>query len=81
MVFIKAKKGFKFELISDRDAELSQLFKVLQPKNLFGIKFDGIERSTFLIDKNGILQQEWRKVKVNGHIKEVLAAAQKLNAH
>lgn len=74
----KAKYSFPFELISDPDETLSTLFDVIKLKKLYGKEYLGIERSTFLIDKEGILRQEWRQVKVTGHAEEVLKAAQKL---
>ncbi|TBU71674.1 peroxiredoxin [Pseudomonas daroniae] len=75
----KAKQGFTFELISDKDESVCQLFDVIKLKKLYGKEYLGIDRSTFLIDKNGVLRQEWRGVKVPGHVDEVLAAAQALN--
>lgn len=75
----KAKHGFPFELISDSDEELCRLFDVIKLKKLYGKEHMGIERSTFLFDANGQLQRSWRKVKVAGHVSEVLAAAQALN--
>ena len=75
----KAKQAFKFELLSDKDEELCKLFDVIKMKNMYGKKVRGIERSTFLIDANGKLKQEWRKVKVDGHVEEVLAAVKALN--
>lgn len=74
----KAKQGFPFELLSDADETLCQLFDVIKEKNMYGKKVMGIERSTFLIDDKGVLRQEWRKVKVPGHVDEVLAAAKAL---
>jgi peroxiredoxin Q/BCP len=74
----KAKHCMPFELISDEDGSLCTLFDVLKNKSMFGVKYIGIERSTFLIDKNGVLRQEWRKVKVSGHVKAVLKAVQAL---
>lgn len=76
----KGKQAFPFELISDADEQLCQLFEVIKPKKLYGKEYLGIERSTFLIDKHGVLRQEWRGVKVPGHVEAVLAAAQALNA-
>ena len=70
----KAKQNFPFELISDQDEQLCNYFDVIKHKSMFGKKFLGIQRSTFLIDPNGILRQEWRKVKVNGHVQELLSA-------
>ena len=75
----KAKQGFQFELLSDKDEELCKLFDVIKMKNMYGKKVRGIERSTFLIDSNGKLRQEWRKVKVDGHAEEVLTAVKELN--
>jgi len=75
----KAKQKFPFELISDPDEKLCKKFDVIQEKTLYGRKFMGVERSTFLIDANGRLRGEWRKVKVKGHAAEVLEAAKELN--
>ncbi len=69
----KARQQFPFELISDPEGELCRLFGVLKPKKMFGREYLGIERSTFLIDPEGQLVAEWRKVKVKGHADEVLA--------
>ncbi|GKW50075.1 peroxiredoxin [Halomonas sp. NCCP-2165] len=74
----KAKQGFNFELISDKDETLCRLFDVIKLKKLYGKEHLGIERSTFLIDAEGKLAREWRKVKVAGHAQEVLEAAQEL---
>lgn len=74
----KAKMGFPFELLSDADQKVCNLFDVIREKSMYGKKFIGIERSTFLIDGKGVLRQEWRKVKVAGHAAAVLAAAQSL---
>ncbi|WP_374442007.1 peroxiredoxin [Pseudomonas panipatensis] len=75
----KAKQEFPFELISDKDEALCQLFDVIRLKKLYGKEYLGVDRSTFLIDANGVLRQEWRGVKVPGHVAAVLAAAQALN--
>lgn len=75
----KCKQEFPFELISDKDEALCQLFDVIKLKKLYGKEYLGVDRSTFLIDKNGVLRQEWRGVKVPGHVEAVLAAAQALN--
>ena len=75
----KAKQQFPFELISDGDEALCQLFAVIKLKKLYGKEYLGIERSTFLIDATGVLRQEWRGVKVPGHVDVVLAAAQVLH--
>ena len=74
----KAKQEFPFELISDPDEELCKLFDVIKLKKNYGREYMGIERSTFLIDAEGVLRQEWRGVKVKGHVEEVLEAAQAL---
>jgi len=70
----KEKQAFPFELISDEDEILCELFDVMKLKNMYGKKVRGIERSTFLIDAKLKLVQEWRKVKVDGHVDEVLKA-------
>ncbi|MDP3844970.1 MAG: peroxiredoxin [Pseudomonas sp.] len=74
----KGKQQFPFELISDGDEALCQLFEVIKLKKLYGKEYLGIERSTFLLDQHGVLRQEWRGVKVPGHVDAVLAAAQAL---
>ncbi|GGM05814.1 peroxiredoxin [Pseudomonas asuensis] len=76
----KAKQAFPFDLISDKEETLCALFDVIKLKKLYGKEYMGIDRSTFLIDKHGILRREWRGVKVPGHVEEVLAAAQALNS-
>lgn len=75
----KAKQCFPFELISDKDEAVCQLFDVIKLKKLYGKEYMGVDRSTFLIDAKGVLRQEWRGVKVPGHVDTVLAAAQDLN--
>lgn len=75
----KCKQEFPFELISDKDEALCQLFDVIKLKKLYGKEYLGIDRSTFLIDAQGVLRQEWRGVKVPGHVDAVLAAAQALH--
>ena len=72
------KYNFPFKLISDEDEKVCQLFDVIKEKNMYGRKYMGIERSTFLIDEKGILVNEWRKVKVKGHVEQVLEALNKL---
>ena len=74
----KDKQEFPFELLSDVDEEACKLFDVIKPKTMFGKKVRGIQRSTFLIDEQGVLRHEWRKVKVLGHVEEVLAAVKAL---
>lgn len=76
----KAKQGFPFELLSDPDEKLCRIFDVIHEKTLYGRKFMGVVRSTFLIDKAGKLRAEWRKVKVKGHAAEVLESARMWNA-
>ncbi|MFV3305628.1 peroxiredoxin [Pseudomonas sp. NY15181] len=75
----KAKQCFPFELISDKDEAVCQLFDVIKLKKLYGKEYMGVDRSTFLIDAKGVLRQEWRGVKVPGHVDAVFAAAQALN--
>lgn len=74
----KEKHSFPFDLISDPDESLCNLFGVIKLKKLYGKEYMGIERSTFLINTDGVLVQEWRKVKVKGHVSEVLAAVSAL---
>ncbi|MCC2637530.1 MAG: peroxiredoxin [Moraxellaceae bacterium] len=76
----KEKQCFPFELISDSNEELCQLFDVIKMKNMYGKQVQGIERSTFLIDQDGVLRGEWRKVKVEGHAQAVLEAVRQLKA-
>jgi len=75
----KEKECLPFELISDEDEKLCQLFDVIKMKNMYGKQVQGIERSTFLIDQKGILRHEWRKVKVDGHAEAVLFEVKQLN--
>jgi len=75
----KAKQCFPFELISDKDEAVCQLFDVIKLKKLYGKEYMGVDRSTFLLDAKGVLRQEWRGVKVPGHVDAVLEAAQALN--
>lgn len=74
----KAKQGFKFDLLSDPDEVLCKKFDVIHEKSLYGRKFMGVVRSTFLIDADGKLRREWRNVKVKGHAEEVLEAVKSL---
>lgn len=69
-----AKQGFRFDLVSDADEALCKAFDVIREKSLYGRKFLGIERSTFLIDPDGRVAAEWRKVKVAGHAEAVYDA-------
>lgn len=73
----KSKCDFPFELLSDENGSVCKAFDVIQTKSMYGRDFEGIERSTFLI-KNGVIKNEWRKVKVNGHAAEVLNAVKAL---
>ena len=70
----RAKYNFPFDLLSDADEKACTIFDVIKEKNMYGRKVMGIERSTFLIDVKGKLVREWRKVKVKGHVDDVLAA-------
>lgn len=74
----KVKFDFPFELLSDTGEEACKLFDVIKEKNMYGRKTLGVERSTFLIDAKGVLRREWRKVKVKGHVEEVLEALRAL---
>ncbi len=70
----KAKMSFPFDLLSDKDEVMCKLFDVIKEKNMYGKKVFGIERSTFIMGRNGEIVREWRGVKVDGHAAEVLAA-------
>jgi peroxiredoxin Q/BCP len=72
------KEKLPFPLLSDEDERLCKLFDVIHEKSLYGRKYLGVERSTFLLDGTGVLRREWRKVKVPGHAEEVLEAAKSL---
>jgi len=72
------KYNFPFKLISDEDEKVCKLFDVIKEKNMYGRKYMGIERSTFLINHEGILVNEWRKVRVKGHVEKVLEALNEL---
>jgi len=73
------KYTLKFDLLSDENEKICKLFSVMKMKNMYGRKYRGIERSTFLIDADGVLRVEWRKVAVKGHTDEVLKAIKTLN--
>jgi len=73
------KQGFNFELLSDPDETLCRAFDVIKLKKMYGRESLGVERSTFLIDKAGVLRREWRKVKVKGHVDDVLGAVKALS--
>jgi peroxiredoxin Q/BCP len=74
----KAKHGFPFELLSDADEKVCELFKVMRLKNMYGKQVRGIERSTFVFDANGELVKSWRGLRAPGHAAEVLAFVQEL---
>ena len=74
----KAKMKFPFELLADEDETVCKLFDVIKLKNMYGRKVRGIVRSTFVVDDKGVLRQEWRGVKVPGHVQEVLNFAKAL---
>lgn len=82
---LKSHESFKcdltlpFELICDSDGKLCKLFDVIRPQNMLGKQVMGVERSTFLIDAKGVLRREWRKVRVTGHVEEVLEAVESLS--
>ena len=69
----REKQGLNFILLSDSEHKLAQKFDVWKEKSMYGRKYMGIERSTFIIDKNGNIEKEWRKVKVKGHVDEVVS--------
>lgn len=73
------KYDLKFDLLSDEQEKICRQFDVIKEKSLYGRKFMGIERSTFLIDAHGVLRREWRKVNVKGHVHEVLNAVKTLS--
>lgn len=73
-----AKYDLPFPLVSDPEEELCRLFEVIKMKKMYGREFMGVERSTFLADASGVLRREWRKVKVQGHAREVLEAVKSL---
>jgi len=68
----KAKLGFPFELLSDEEETACALFGVIKLKNMYGKKVRGIERSTFVLDKDRVIRREWRGIKIPGHVQEVL---------
>ncbi len=74
----KKKFSMPFELVADVDEVLCQEFEVIKEKNMYGKKFMGIERSTFLVNELGEIIQSWRKVKVPGHVQDVLTAVKEL---
>ena len=74
----RGKQDFPFHLLSDPEETLCNAYDVIKEKSMYGRKYLGIERSTFLIDEEGVLRREWRKVKVKGHAEEVLEATREL---
>ena len=74
----KAKYELPFHLASDEDGSLCEAYGAWVEKSMYGKKYMGIERATFLIDASGVIQGIWRKVKVNGHVEEVLEASRAL---
>ena len=68
----KAKQSFPFELLSDPNEKVCKAFDVMKLKSMYGREYIGVDRSTFLIDKEGKILKEWRSVKVKGHVEEVL---------
>jgi peroxiredoxin Q/BCP len=68
----RSKMSFPFHLLSDAEETACKLFDVIKMKNMYGKKVRGIERSTFVIDADGVVRREWRGVKVPGHVQEVL---------
>ena len=76
----KCKQEFPFDLLSDTDEKLCELFDVIKMKNRYGKQVRGIERSTFLVNPQGLLVGEWRKVKVKDHCEQVLQALHELAA-
>ena len=74
----KKRDKLPFELLADEDSKICKLFDVIHEKSMYGRKYLGVVRSTFLLDGSGALAREWRKVKVPGHAEEVLEATQSL---
>jgi peroxiredoxin Q/BCP len=74
----KKKMAFPFDLLSDPEQKVCKLYDVFKEKSMYGRKYMGVERSTFLIDGKGVLRHEWRKVKVKDHAGAVLAAVKGL---
>jgi peroxiredoxin Q/BCP len=74
----KTKHGLNFALASDEDGKVCEAYGTWVEKSMYGRKYMGIDRATFLIDGQGVIRRVWRKVKVPGHVEEVLAAAQAL---
>ena len=75
----KDKYELNFDLLADEDETLCNMFDVIKEKNMYGKQVRGIERSTFLVDNQGVLRQAWRKVKVDGHVTAVIDAVKQLS--
>ena len=75
---LKAKYGLDFPLVSDEDGKICERYGTWIEKSLYGRKYMGIDRATFLIDKDGVVRKTWRKVKVPGHVAEVQDALKAL---
>jgi len=75
----RQKLGLPFELVADTEEKLCTIFNVIKMKNMYGKQVRGVDRSTFLFDSKGVLQKEWRGIKVTGHMAEVLAAAKAMS--
>ena len=75
----KAKMDFPFDLLADSEETMCKLFDVIKEKNMYGKKMMGIQRSTFIVDRNGEIAKEWRGIKVDGHAREVLSAAKSMS--
>ncbi len=75
----RQKLGLPFELVADTEEKLCTIFNVIKMKNMYGKQVRGVDRSTFLFDSKGLLQKEWRGIKVTGHVAEVLAAAKAMS--
>ena len=74
----KAKQNFPFQLLSDPDEVMCKSFDVMREKSMYGKKYIGVDRSTFLINSKGLIVKEWRSVKVKGHVMEVLQALKEI---
>ena len=74
----KEKQSFPFQLISDPDENMCKAFDVMKEKSMYGKKYIGVDRSTFLVNSEGHIVKEWRSVKVKGHVQEVLEAVKNL---
>ena len=74
----KDKQNFPFQLLSDPDEIMCKSFDVMREKSMYGKKYIGVDRSTFLVSSTGLIAKEWRSVKVKGHVLEVLEAVKEL---